>query len=131
MEVELIVDTRRKISFSSFEKQLDGSCCAAINIVSSKLSYSEKEFYFEGFPQFIENLEFMYSKLKGSAELRFHQESDYIKFEAQSLGQIEVTGEFREYGDIQQSIYFGFVFDQSHMPSLIESLKAVSANLYS
>ncbi len=131
MEVELIVDTNRKISLSSFEKQLDGSCCAVIDIVSSKLSYSEKEFYFEDFPQFIENLEFMYSKLKGSAELRFHHESDYIKFEAQSLGHIEVMGEFLEYGEIQQNIYFGFVFDQSYLPSFIENLKAVSASLYS
>lgn len=71
------------------------------------------------------------ASLKGSAELRFHHESDYIKFEAQSLGHIEVTGEFLEYGQIQQNIYFGFVFDQSYLPSFIESLKAVSASLYS
>jgi hypothetical protein len=129
MKAELIIESNRKIALSSFNKELDGSGCAKIELISSQFTYSNEEFYFDDFDKFIADLDSMYTDLSGTAELRFHHESSYIKFEAKSLGHIELTGEFLEYGEIHQNLSFGFTFDQSYLPSFIDSLKSVMTEM--
>ena len=123
MKAELVVKSNRKIILSSFNKELDGSGCARISVISSQFTYLNDEFYFDDFDKFIDDLDVMYAELKGSAKLRLHHESNFIKFEATSLGRIELTGEFQDYGSFQQKLNFGFEFDQSYLPSFIDSLK--------
>ena len=131
MKVELSIRPDRKITLSSFEKQLDGSGCASLSLTSSKFKYSNEEFYFDSLLKFTEDLKKIYKSLSGATELRFHYESEYLKFEATSNGHIELTGEFLEYGEIQQTLNFGFVFDQSYLPEFIEQLEAVNREVYS
>lgn len=131
MKVELNIQPDRKIVLSSFQKQLDGSGCASLSLISSKFQYSNDEFYFDSLLKFTEELKEIYKSLLGSTELRFHYESEYLKFEAKSMGHIELTGEFLEYGEIQQVLNFGFVFDQSYLPEFIEQLEAVNREMYS
>ena len=125
MKAELVVKSNRKITLSSFNKELDGSGCARINVISGQFTYLNDEFYFDDFGKFIDDLDIMYAELKGSAELTLEHESNYIKFEATSLGNIELTGEFQDYGSIQQKLNFGFELDQSYLPSFIDSLRSM------
>ena len=125
VKAELAVKSNRKITLSSFSKELDGSGCVKIDVVSGQYTYLNSEFYFDDFVKFIEDLDIVYADLKGYAQLGLHYESSYIKIEVTSLGHMELTGEFHDYGSIQQKLYFGFEFDQSYVPKFIDSLKSM------
>jgi hypothetical protein len=131
MKVEISVQPNKKITLSSFEKFKDGSGGAFLEVKSGRFSYYNETFYFDDLARFTEELKQMYELLSGSTELRFHYESEYIKFEAKSLGHIEITGEFLEYDQIQQRLTFGFEIDQSYLPSLIRQLEIVVQEVYS
>ncbi len=127
VKAELVVESNRKITLSSFSKELDGSGCVKIDVISGQYTYLNNEFYFDDFDKFIEDLDIVYAELKGHAQLGLHYESSYIKIEATSLGRIQLTGEFQDYGNIPQKLYFGFEFDQSYLPRFIDSLKSMLA----
>jgi len=131
MEVELSVLPSRKIKFSCFQKQLDGSGSAYVEIKSGMFACLGVELYFDDFKKFCSDLEIMYQTLDGTAELRFHYESDHISFKATSLGHIEVSGNFCEYGEYQQTLDFGFQMDQSYLPCFLDQLKRVANEIYS
>ena len=131
MDAELVVNQTKKIVMSSFEKQLDLSGQCALDIKSGRFSYFTPEFYFEDFEKFVCDLETIYKTLEGSAELKFHYESESIKFVATSQGHIEFFGEFIEYGNIQQTLSCGFELDQTYLDSFITQLKKVVLSVYS
>ncbi len=131
MIAELIIQPNKKLVISSFERLDDGSGCAVLNVVSGRFTYLTNEFYFDGFSIFVDALESVHKTLSGGAELRFHHESECVRFEAKSLGHISFNGEFIEYGAIQQTLNVGFEFDQSYLLGFIEQLRAVEHAIYS
>ena len=131
MDVELKIQPDKKIVLSSFVNIMDGSGSCSLSIQSGRFSYSTGEFYFDCLYKFTNEVKQMYQSLSGSAELNYHYEREYLKFEAKSMGHIEFSGEFIEYGEIQQELSCGFMFDQSYLPNFIEQLERVIQTKYS
>jgi len=131
MDVELSIQPNKKIRLSSFQNNMDGTGSCSLSIQSGRFSYSTTEFCFDSLQLFTDQVKTIYQSLVGTAELSYHYEREFIKFEAKSMGHIEFSGEFIEYGEIQQELNCGFILDQSYLPDFIEQLECVLQAKYS
>jgi hypothetical protein len=81
------------------------------------------------FHSLLDELQHMYDKLSGSADLRLHMEEEHVHFEINSSGQVLVSGLLIHYKEPSHRLKFGFYSDQSCLPSLIEALSIVSSDI--
>jgi hypothetical protein len=81
------------------------------------------------FRSLLEDLQYMYDKLSGSADLRLHMEEDHVRFEINSSGQILVSGLLIHHMEPSHRLKFGFYSDQSCLPSFIQALSIVGSEI--
>ena len=88
----------------------------------------DRPFYFDeaSFIDFLSAIDAMDRTLAGSAELRTPYEDDFIRLELSPLGSVSVTGESREYSNLDQRLRFGFTTDQTTLGPFARDLKAAS-----
>jgi len=84
-----------------------------------------KEFYIEliQMDKFIKEIEQMNKTLKGLALMKPLYEEEYIEFNCDKCGHINVKGEIFEHSEISQHLKFEFVTDQTCLPDFINDLK--------
>lgn len=88
----------------------------------------ETEFFFEEFSlhQFVAGLTEMDKTLTGKATLKPMWENDFVEFAMDKLGHVTITGEFTEYGSLEQKLSFGFETDQTCLAPLRDRLIRLS-----
>lgn len=89
----------------------------------------DRPFYFDevGLVDFLSAVDSMDRTLTGSAELRTPYEGDFIHLELGPRGSVSVTGESREYSDLEQRLRFGFATDQTALMPFARDLRAASS----
>jgi hypothetical protein len=76
----------------------------------------------EWFTTFVTQLERMYDSLSGSAELRYRYEETHVLLEIHRQGQVLVSGLLADHVPPGQRLEFGFLSDQSCLPSFMRPL---------
>ena len=79
----------------------------------------DRPFEFDNAEEFLKELKSMKETLKGEARLSEGYSDNYISIKATSLGHVEISGEIIKYDDVDQSLAFGFVTDQTCLNALI------------
>src|SRR4051794_14092142 len=111
MDVVLLTPTTDLVlALRDITRFADGSGYVAKLQVRSGGFMLDRSFYFDevGLVDFLSAIDSMDRTLAGSAELRTPYEDDFIRLELGPRGSVSVTGESREYSDLDQRLRFGF-----------------------
>lgn len=111
------------------ETDIDGGYAVegSISIQSGKYGVNNAEVWFTTGQvyQLYQQLNEAFQDLKGTIIFSNRGEDIYFEMEFTRLGQIHVSGHFKEYPSIENRLQFDFQLDQSHIPSALKELKKI------
>jgi len=111
-------DNHKKVVLKDIENFKSAGCRARL-IVNSNGFMCDRPFEFDNTEEFLDKIKSIKDTLQGEAKLSEGYSDNYILLKASSLGHIEITGQVFKFDDIDQSLEFGFVTDQTCLDALV------------
>jgi hypothetical protein len=123
MTIELDTkDDAQQLVFKDI-KNFGSAGCRCRILVSSYGFMCDRPFEFNNVGQFLKDLRKMHEELTGEARLSQEYEDNFVELKVDGLGRIYVRGQVVHYADIDQSLEFGFVTDQTCLARLIRDFE--------
>jgi hypothetical protein len=124
--IELQASPNEYIRLGAVERFSDSSGFAGnLSLRSGAFCLTDYRFFFDGLERFLTDLQQLYQSLSGSARLQTSFEEPYFELSGSPRGRVWVHGHIVSSAD--HRLDFGFVTDQTFLPPMINSVKAVLA----